>query len=795
LAVQSRIHLAFRFHVNFYHSYRGDSLDDRGIGKDIRIIRRILDDLDAAEAEGMVLRCAWDIENYYSLELYLPRHAPDILERIRERVDRGLDEIELMSWNNGLVTAHDKEDFAGAIARAISNPAGSGVADLFPSWVPIVRPQECMFTSAHIEAYRALGVEALSVYYSAIPFNGFGSFVPLLPPERRYNPLTLVDRESGAKMRLLPAANHADIVERRASLRGWLRAMRREQAALAEPCDFLLVIDMDADDSFWGGWLPSSFAGLFPSACGLLSLAQSLRGLPWLSFTRPWDYLLDHPDKGEISLGQDLADGAWDGYSSWAEKAENAELWTKIARAKRLDEIAQRIEGEVPAPDAGTAAASEREAAAGAALEARLLAMSTTHFGMASPVMNAERLADAFRRADAALETSLRRLDLALSLPGRKEAWRLDPALDSLPMGRGCIATLRGGRPGEAHRAVDGAFDQDAAGSEEKRVVMNPSGSRLEVIKATDLGGRLEVGTGRLANEAMELVALPEGGLLVLAGGRPLFEAPLSRPWIDYGGRLCHSRPTAAPVSRFLVPGKVAELRLEGELPLPGGERARWQHVYTLAAGLDSVAVDVSMAYPATRHRRFDKAKAGRLARSWDGRWRSVAPFELVPKLGASLSSPARVWKHGYFDRVSSYELEYHRFGPNREQDSLDNHVTDGWLAVAGGGRGLLVAQSAAASTLFAFCPMRTRIKGTRQLLSLNPFGSYAGRQWRYPAAVTGLGRLAAILAADNLDPYAPSWEGHSIRFSLMLAPFAGDEPPRGLQRDALVFATPPEFA
>jgi hypothetical protein len=79
--------------------------------------------------------------------------------------------------------------------------------------------------------------------------------------------------------------------------------------------------------------------------------------------------------------------------------------------------------------------------------------------------------------------------------------------------------------------------------------------------------------------------------------------------------------------------------------------------------------------------------------------------------------------------------------------------------------------------------------------VDLNPFGTYSGRQWRYPAATSGLGRLAAILGADNLDPYAPSWAGTELSFSLLLAPYEGDRPPEGLQRDALNFSTPPEFA
>ena len=307
-------------------------------------------------------------------------------------------------------------------------------------------------------------------------------------------------------------------------------------------------------------------------------------------------------------------------------------------------------------------------------------------------------------------------------------------------------------------------------------------------------GSALSIGNDSLSDGSMELKALPGGGAELLVSGASAFDTPLSMPWIDYGGRMLRSRPTAVPRCTELVPGRIAELRLEGAIDLPDDKKITWIHVYTMAAGLGGITVDICVQYPATSREGDDRNKAARLARGWDPRWRTVAPFELGPALAATDAAPARVWKHGFFDRVDSYELGYHRFGPNREQDSLDNHVTDGWVAVSDGKRGMLVAQSAAASTVFAFCPMRTRLKGGRQTIRLNPFGTYAGRQWRYPLAVTGFGRLAALLGADNLDPYAPSWESSSIRFSLMLAPYEGDCPPQGLQRDALIFATPPEL-
>jgi hypothetical protein len=47
------VHLAFRFHVNLVHSYRGDTADERGFDKDIRVIRGILRALDEANARGI----------------------------------------------------------------------------------------------------------------------------------------------------------------------------------------------------------------------------------------------------------------------------------------------------------------------------------------------------------------------------------------------------------------------------------------------------------------------------------------------------------------------------------------------------------------------------------------------------------------------------------------------------------------------------------------------------------------------------------------------------------------------
>ena len=72
-----KIHIAFGFHVNCYHSYRGDTNDEQGFGSDLRIIRKIIETLDRLNREGIPVKGTWDSENFFSLE-QIPVHKPSL---------------------------------------------------------------------------------------------------------------------------------------------------------------------------------------------------------------------------------------------------------------------------------------------------------------------------------------------------------------------------------------------------------------------------------------------------------------------------------------------------------------------------------------------------------------------------------------------------------------------------------------------------------------------------------------------------------------------------------------------
>lgn len=90
------VYVGFGFHVNCYHSYRGDTCDELGFGGDIRTIRHIIHTLNHCNTEGIPVKGTWDFENAYSLEQIWPQYAPDIIEEVRMRMKLYGDENILM---------------------------------------------------------------------------------------------------------------------------------------------------------------------------------------------------------------------------------------------------------------------------------------------------------------------------------------------------------------------------------------------------------------------------------------------------------------------------------------------------------------------------------------------------------------------------------------------------------------------------------------------------------------------------------------------------------------------------
>ncbi|HPP69088.1 MAG TPA: hypothetical protein PLU77_08430, partial [Clostridiales bacterium] len=359
-----KIHVAFGFHVNCYHSYRGDTNDEFGFGGDIRIIRGIINTLNEFNESGVNVKGTWDFENYYSLEKILPEYAPDIIEEVKKRVKKYGDENIIMGYNNGALSAMTDEEFKSSIELAVTNEQKSGLLDIFGEYAPIVRPQEVMFTPSQVSLYNKLGIKALCLYYSCIPFDAFKTLIPPLPEKDAFNFVNYTYKSESIPV--LPTISNVDLIDY-GSLKFLVKSLHQKQLKGEIDSDLFIFINMDADAVFWEGLKLKGALIKIPNLDGIRGLVNEVKDLDYVVFDTPYNYLKSHPPVAKIEFTQDTADGNFTGYSSWAEKPFNRKIWSRLERARAYSSL---YENEKDSPS----------------FKDRILLLSTTHFGFASPV-------------------------------------------------------------------------------------------------------------------------------------------------------------------------------------------------------------------------------------------------------------------------------------------------------------------------------------------------------------------------------------------------------------------------
>ena len=836
-AAERQVYVAFGFHVNLKHSYRVDRNDEGGFGKDIRIIRHIIDTLDRANERGLPVKGIWDLDNLFSLEEYLPRYAPDIIEDIRRRVETRGDEIILMSYNNALASALNQKELEVSVTRAVTNAQGSGVADLFGKYSPIVRPQEMMVGPGCYGALRDLGIKAVVLYHSAITFDAFRVFAAPLTRAEAFNPLQYQNKETGEEMVVIPAYNIGDLLEN-GNLSRLAASLHQEQLQGEINRDVLIFVNFDADDEFWAGYgLPWHLAWL-PNAGGLEGLIDDAAELDFVRFTTLDAYLEKHPPLGRVEFGQDLADGNFNGYNNWAEKALTPEIWTVVENDRRVTRLAEQTR-RLPGP---AAPPEELDAALQASFRRRLELLSTTNFGMAVP-----GVAPARRREVEQTAAEMRALD--------------DKALDIITTRvRGLLQTEEiptdvGGRRfldsfylfGDGVPVRDAGFflTFDLSGrlvrSDEDIFISAPGGRIIRPVRTGQTTGplgqmetvRLYVPAGSVSsagpfqlwagkmdalttsagpaaagprfmqNEFIR-VALDDRGLVegVYFKGRRVLEPGGLSPLITYrsGMDVLDYRPDhmKAEVIQDGSQG-AAVLCLSAPLRLPGvppERQGRVDYFLTLIPGVPHLFLEVDVDYPQTVP---DKLLAGghpALYGYVDPNWLQVAPAEIKPALTADRDRPFRVHKENYLGATSSYDIDYFKHSPrNLNLADVNNHITAGYVAVTATGGGVAVAMETTRLANFAFCPLKVEHHPEEDFFSLrlNPFGSYFGPQYAQPTWGAGLGYKTALTAGGQYQSSAPGYNAVGQSFSLMLSFFDGDHVPDGLRQAQNAFAHPPQ--
>jgi hypothetical protein len=812
-----KVYITLGFHINFYHSWRGDTPDEAGFGTDIRVIRGILAMLDRANTAGLQARGYWDTEVYWTFQEILPKHSPDLLEGIRRRVQAGLDEIVLGPFNNGANHAATADEFRRSVAWGIENPWGSGLKQLFGKVSPFYRPQETMFTVGQETILKECGVDGVMFFYAGVPFNTFSNFIPCLEDEKRYNLLWFRSREDQPKLMLLPCIAAGDLVEQ-ISLESMMLDLHRKQLRGEIQSDVIININEDADLETW---LPS--IRWLPNMGGLEEFIHVVNKYPWAEFTLPSEYAASHAPKGEVLVRQDLADGGFDGNYSWAEKCASLRAWTLLEGSRlasyRAETLARRTGLDLdPILWEGMDSSFFQ----------RLIGLTTTHFGMSTPIINEERQDKAFAILGKARSLAMdaerqaaRRLRKPVStaetgggavplydfelypMPASRvvaPAHGLIPV--SLPVvlpadikavsledeaGRRLPATLTDPEPlTEGRISAQVRLIADLRSVERLRLRIRPSSGSLAPFVKTLKNRWLEA----TFSEIHGVESLTFNGETI---GRPGF----LNPFVTYDKHTFHAVGYKfVPLTGECWDG-LQRIRLTARIPMKtraGEFTHEMTYTFTLFSELPHLFLEVEARYACTPKRQIIHNMTQKLRRLMDLRWVETAPCALTPAWSAPADKPLRVWKHNYMGITSFYDLEYGRFNSkNRNLDSFNHQVTAGWVAVSNGKQGLLVGEQAQGLSSMAFCPMRLREKDGRQVISLNPFGSYFGKQLDY-SHLGGNGNGTVIMQAFSgaLAPNGPSFNGETLRFSLLLAPYEGDEPPQELQElAAMHFYTP----
>lgn len=741
-----KIHIAYGFHVNCYHSYRGDTNDNLGFGSDIRIIRKILDVLTQFNENGIPVKGTWDSENFFSLEKILPEYAPDIIEKMKMRVKKYGDENIIMGYSNGALGAMNEAELTASVELAVTNEQKSGLKDIFGECEMLVRPQEVMFTPSQVPVYNKTGVKALCLYYSCVPFDAFRTIIPRLPDELAFNPLTYTYK--GESITVIPTYSNSDVCDA-GCLRAWVKELHLKQEKGEINHDLLLFINMDADAIFWESMNLPVVGNRIANTDGIHGLVQEVADLPYIVFDTPGNYIKTHEPLGNIDFTHDTADGNFTGYASWAEKPYNRKIWTAVERSRMMAKVNAQKDSLAP---------SFRD---------RVLLLSTTHFGLATPVLNIQRE----KKADA-LKQSILTSEFA-SLP-KEKGIRIHNTSSSLLQ---CVQVQLADGFSAENLIIKGkglesyaAFATDEKGGAFLMLKFKKLSDTYEITvqksktkKAQDISHKVKAGE-------TELVFDGKGRLCSLwLGDKKISGKNFLESFITYGENKYYFENT----KKEIVPasGQANIIRTSGEIHLPAEiSPGSFSFDFITTPFTKGIFVLSTVNYPYTAETTSISTENSALGRYSDMMWKEAVPFQLTP----DMSGDIRIIKRNFMGDISSFRAQSFPEcdEKNKKVDSFNHQLTAGLVGLSDGSFTLLTANSRQFLNSMAHCPMRLDEDKT---VHMNPFGTYYGKQRHHFSRAKGEVLDAYTLVAAQGKSIAPSYNGCSEKSLMALYAYEGD--------------------
>lgn len=802
---EKKVYIAFGFHVNLYHSFRVDTNDDDGFAQDIRVIRKTIKTLDQFNKNGVPVKAVWDIDNLFSLQKRLPRYAPDIITNIKRRVKENDDEIIAMSYNNGLMSAMNKKEFSTVVARTISNHEQSGIKNIFENYSSIVRPQEMMVTPGNYNLYKQHGLDTIALYYSSITLDAFRVFSRNLSKKEAHNPLWYTNKITNEKMRLLPTYNIGDLVEN-VSLRDWVQKLHREQRRGRIDSDVIIFINFDGDSTFWEGLDIPSYLSWLPNTGGIKKLIETTKDLNYVEFTNLHSYLEKHPPVGEINFQQDLADGSFNGYSSWAEKSYVSEFWTHLVKNRYAQKTVASIYDylDSPIPNEVTSAMNK-------SFEERLRLLSTTNFGMATPFLPRDRervvrkfiqemqtfQQEATHTAEKIIRKQMQKINFPSQVEGKKLLQKVFVLQETNYIKLNIALENIDENLQQEFFLLDKNNDKNNNNSAKKYsaiVVQKQKSLKNNTVKLI-LQSRQPIPVGIYAvyatdtnrkNQEKNILALPatvtsknfsiefdtNGHIVsVKKNGKAWLLKESLIPLIEYG-KNNYTRPKTFVIENYSTANNLniimkANWSIEKAKQLQAGKVN-----IQLISNDEALYASCDLYYPETKRTEIFKEDSVELGRKIDSKWKQVAPLPLFLAMQGEKENLFQVNKENYLDVAVAYPVDYHRHHRhNKKLANVNNHITSAYTGISNDQGGTIVAYDSTTLSNFAAMPLKINYKSKSEEAgaSVFSFGTAFGEQYYQPTWGTKNGFRSAFYTGEQFFSSAPTFNGYHYQIALRI--------------------------
>ncbi|MFX1515724.1 MAG: hypothetical protein ACFFC6_05400 [Promethearchaeota archaeon] len=419
---EKKIFFVMSPHINYYHSYRGDSRGTDGFGLDLKIMRKIIDTIYDCEAEGLCngkIKISWDYSDlYWSIQLQ-QKYQPEILEQVINRVKKGKDEVIVGSWGNNALPILDTEGFLQQCKWNMDNSMGIGLNQLFPGRIaPYIRVQETMFTQGMIELLKQVGIQGILNYYAVIPFDTTRPLInPRLDWNQRYGLVNFVSTVSDQCFLMIPMYGFGDLIDH-LSIEKWFKFIRGRQQSNDIEGHALVVLNHDMDNPVWKGTTVPRFMKWMPNTGGIYEIIKAVDKLEYVKFVNLLDIVPKLKVHGSCTIKQDIADGCWCGYYNWAQKHSNTNFWTIGQQARWLKCATDTISTQKISQsnlDRINNLLRNTDDSINTYLRTAVLFSSTTHFGMSMPFQHPHRKKTALNHAIESFKFAKEAFDLALN--------------------------------------------------------------------------------------------------------------------------------------------------------------------------------------------------------------------------------------------------------------------------------------------------------------------------------------------------------------------------------------------